>query len=247
MTTDGRLALEARDLRFSYGAGRPVLRGVSLVARAREITVVLGVSGSGKTTLLKLCKGLLAPEGGEVRVLGEPVAAVPYGRLDPRVAYIPQHLGLVRNQSALDNVLAGALGRVPQLPSLVRLLPRAEVERARKLLERLGIGHKTEDNVHALSGGERQRVAIARALMQEPRLVLGDEFVSQLDVLTSREILTIVRTIADEGVAVVMATHELELVNRYADALIVLRDGEKALDRRTGSDGIDDVAGALRR
>ena len=247
MTAARRPALEASDLWFSYSAGRPVLRGVSLTAEAREITMVLGVSGSGKTTFLKLCKGLLGSQRGTVRVLGEPVVASRRSRLDPRVAYIPQHLGLVRNLAVLDNVLTGALGRVAQLPSLLRHLPVAELRRARELLERLGIGHKAVEKVYALSGGERQRVAIARALMQEPRLLLADEFVSQLDVLTSRDILTIVRGIADEGVAVVVATHELELVDRYADAVVVLRDGKKVLDRRAQAESIADIALALRR
>ncbi len=247
MTASRAAALDASDLWFSYGAGRPVLRGLSLAAEAGEITMVLGASGSGKTTLLKLCKGLLAPRRGTVRVLGQPAIAARRGRLDSRVAYIPQHLGLVRSSSVLDNVLAGALARVAQIPSLVRLLPRAEVQRARELLERLGIGHKTEDKAYALSGGERQRVAIARALMQEPRLLLADEFVSQLDVLTSRDILTIVRGIANEGVTVVVATHEMELVDRYADVIVVLRDGEKVLERRARADSVADVALAFRR
>lgn len=247
MTADGCHALEASDLWFSYRAGHPVLRGVSIAAKAGEITTVLGVSGSGKTTLLKLCKGLLGPQRGAVRILGQGVVAARRARLDAGVAYIPQHLGLVRNLSALDNVLMGALGRVPELPSLVRRLPVTEVRRAEGLLERLGIGHKADDKVYALSGGERQRVAIARALMQAPRLLLADEFVSHLDVLTSRDILTIIRSIAAEGVAVVVATHEMEIVDRYADVVIVLRDGEKVLDGRAGTESITDLALALRR
>jgi len=246
MTADRRPALEASDLWFSYSARRPVLRGVSLTAAAGEITIVLGVSGSGKTTLLKLCKGLLGPQRGAVRVLGEPVVAGRRRRLDPGVAYIPQHLGLVRNSGVLDNVLTGALGRVAELPSLLRRLPEDELRRAQALLERLGIGEKAAEKVYALSGGERQRVAIARALMQRPRLLLADEFVSQLDVLTSRDILTIVRGIAAEGVAVVVTTHEMELADRYADTVIVLRDGEKVLDRRAQAETITDIALALR-
>jgi phosphonate transport system ATP-binding protein len=247
MTADTRPALEATDLWFSYRAGRTVLRGVSLEAGVREITMVLGVSGSGKSTLLKLCKGLLAPQQGAVRVLGRPVVATRRSRLDPCVAYIPQHLGLVRNLGVLDNVVTGALARVAQVPSLLHRLPGAEVRRARELLDRLGIGHKAHEKVYALSGGERQRVAIARALMQEPRLLLADEFVSQLDVHTSRDILSIVRGIANDGVAVVVATHELELVDRYADSLVVLRDGEKVMDRRARTENIADIALALQR
>jgi phosphonate transport system ATP-binding protein len=209
--------------------------------------MVLGVSGSGKTTLFKLCKGLLAPQRGTVRVFGEAVVTARRSRLDPSVAYIPQHLGLVRNLGVMDNVLTGALGRVAALPSLVRHLPAAEVQRAQNLLAQLGIGHKAEEKVYALSGGERQRVAIARALMQRPRLVVADEFVSQLDIVTTSEILSIVQDIAREGVAVVVATHEMDLVERYADAVIVLRDGEKVLDRRAQAGNTADLAVALRR
>ena len=246
MIEPGRPALEASDLWFAYSAGRPILRGVSVTAHAGEITMLLGVSGGGKTTLLKLCKGLRAPQRGTVRVHGETVVAGRRSRLDPAVAYIPQHLGLVLNQSVLDNALMGALARVPELPSLAHRIPFAERRRAEDLLARLGIGHKAGDKAYALSGGERQRVAVARALMQEPRVLLADEFVSQLDVLTSREILTVVRGIADAGVAVVIATHEIELVDRYADSVVVLRDGEKVLDRRVRPEGTADLAVALR-
>lgn len=246
MTGNERPALDANDVWFSYGAGRPVLRGVSLAAEAHRVTMILGVSGSGKSTLLKLCRGLLAPQRGTVHVLGDRVAASPRGRLDPRIAYIPQHLGLVRNRTALDNVLTGALARLRAVPSLLALAPRAEVARARELLERLGIGGKAAEGVYALSGGERQRVAIARALMQEPRVVLADEFVSQLDVLTTRDILTCVRGIAGEGVAVVVTTHEMELVERYADVVVVLRDGEKVLDRDATRQSVADLEVALR-
>jgi phosphonate transport system ATP-binding protein len=246
MSAVRRPALEANDVWFAYRADRPVLRGISLTAECREITMVLGVSGSGKTTLLKLCKGLLPPQRGTVTVFAERVIAGRRRRLDSAVAYIPQHLGLVRNLTVLDNVLTGALGRVRQLPSLLRHVPRVELRRARDLIGRLGIGHKADDKVYALSGGERQRVAIGRALMQEPRVLLADEFVSQLDVLTTRDILAVVRDIANDGVAVLVATHEIELVDLYADSVIVLRDGEKVLDRRARAEGVADIEVALR-
>ena len=246
MIDAGRPVLEAGDVWFSYSAGRQVLRGVSLTAKPGEITMVLGASGSGKTTLLKLFKGLLAPRQGSVRVLGAPVVSARRARLDPRVAYIPQHLGLVRTLSVLDNVLAGVLGRVPPFPSLLRRFPHAQVARARDLLNRLGIGNKAETRAHSLSGGERQRVAIARALMQAPRILLADEFVSQLDIHTSRDMLTIVRSIVDTGVTAVVATHEVELVDRYADSVVVLRNGEKVLDRRAWPEAVTDIVRALR-
>jgi len=209
--------------------------------------MILGMSGSGKTTLLKVCKGFLFPQRGEVRVLGEPVlSAQRRGRLDHRVAYIPQQLGLVRTLSGLDNALTGALWRVGRVPSLLKLMPNDEVRHAREILARLGIGDKADEKVYALSGGERQRVAIARALMQRPRVLLADEFISDLDPLTGAEIMAIIRDIVRSGVAVIMTTHEMDVVRSHADHVIVLREGEKALDL-CGLPAVEDIISALRR
>jgi phosphonate transport system ATP-binding protein len=231
---EARPALEANDVSFAYGTGRPVLRGITLDTAPREVTMILGLSGSGKTTFLKICKGLLAPRRGTVRVFGEPVVPrVGRGRLDPGVAYIPQQLGLARTLSAMDNVLTGALAHVPVAPSLVRAVPADVRRRGEDLLERLGIRRKADEKVYALSGGERQRVAIARALMQKPRLLLADEFISDLDPVTSETIMRIVRDIADTGVGVVITTHEMDVVRDYGQHVVVLRDGQKVLDKRT--------------
>ena len=231
MTGPARPALEAKGVWFGYGRDRPVLRGVDLCALPGELTLILGVSGSGKTTLLKLCRGLQRVRSGSIEVLGRPVVAHLRGRLDPQVAYIPQQLGLVRSASALENVLAGALSRVATIPSLFGF-PSREVERARGILAGLGIDRKAPQPVHALSGGERQRVAIARALMQGARLILADEFVSQLDPVTTEETMVLMRGIAQQGVAVVQTTHELEVAERHADLVVVLRDGTKVMESR---------------
>jgi phosphonate transport system ATP-binding protein len=242
----GLTALRVDDAWVSYVPRRPVLRGVSLEAHAGAVTMVLGMSGSGKTTLLKLCKGLLSPQRGEVRVLGAPVVPAQYrGRLDSRVAYIPQQLGLVRTLTALDNAVTGAFARIGAVPSLLKLMPENELRQARELIARLGIGHKADEKVYALSGGERQRVAIARALMQQPQVLLADEFISDLDPLTSAEIMAIVRDIVVSGVAVVMTTHEMDVVRGHADHVIVLRDGEKVLDTQ-GVPDPESITSALR-
>jgi phosphonate transport system ATP-binding protein len=229
--------MEVTDLSFAYSKGRPVIRALDLEAYEGEVAMILGLSGSGKTTLLKLCKGLLAPLSGTVRVLGEPVVTAPgRGRLDPRVAYIPQQLGLVRTVSALENVLMGALGRVTAPASVAGWLPEPEHRRARELLARLGIEAKAQEKVFALSGGERQRVAIARALMQDPRVLLADEFISDLDPVTTETIMAVVDEIARRGVTVVMTTHEMEVVRDYAGHVVVLRGGAKVMDVRTRPD-----------
>jgi phosphonate transport system ATP-binding protein len=224
-------ALEMSDVWFGYSRERQALKGVNLIALPGKVMMILGVSGGGKTTLLKLAKGFLAPQRGSVTALGRQVASrAGTRRLDPRVAFIPQHLGLVRGRTALENTLTGALGRVGALRSLLGLFPRECQVEARRTLESLGVAHKAGERVSHLSGGERQRVAIARALMQRPQLLLADESVSHLDPVTGAEIMELICTATRGGVTVVMTTHQLELVSRYADRVVVLRDGEKALD-----------------
>lgn len=224
-------AVSARDLWFWYERGRPVLQGVNFAAATGAVTMVLGASGSGKTTLLKLIKGLLTPRRGELHVLGRLVpAGTARVSLDARVAYIPHQLGLVRSLSVLDNALIGALPRIGTIRSLLHCVPRRELERAHATLAALGIAHKACERAFFLSGGERQRVAIARALLQQPQLIVADEFLSQLDAVTSAEIMVRMRDIIADGVTLVMSTHELELVPRYADRVVVLRDGRVALD-----------------
>lgn len=226
------IAVSVRDLWFGYGASTPILRGVTLEARAGEMTVILGESGGGKTTLLRILKGLSIPQQGAVEVLGAPLRRGRLGRLDARVAYIPQQLGLIRSQSVLSNVLTGALGRLGTWRSLLGPVPAEYTREAEALLESLGIADKTSVAVQTLSGGERQRVAIARSLMQHPSVILADEFVSQLDVVTSREIMALARAVTDRGVTLVMTTHELDLAREFADRVVVLRHGIVALDVR---------------
>ncbi len=239
-------ALVAERLSYAYRRGRPVLRDVSFEAQSGEVLAILGTSGSGKTTLLKICRGLLGSREGSVRVLGQPVHAR-RGALDPRIAYIPQQLGLVRSLSVQDNILVGALAR-RGAAGLLRLGTSDLERRALEIAQRLGIAHKLGEKAYALSGGERQRVAIARALLQGARVLLADEFISQLDPLTTSEIMRLVRQVADDdGVAVVMTTHEHEIVREHADRAIVLRDGAKVVDVRTRSVALAEITRALGR
>lgn len=224
-------AVEAIGLSCWYVPGRPVLRDIELAVSPRSLCMILGPSGSGKSTLLKVIKGLVQPHAGTLSLFGEQVTATSglrsRDRLRRLVAWIPQNLGLVRNMTVIDNVLTGALGRVGTVASLMGAFPLVLREEALATLESLGIRTKAEERVFSLSGGERQRVAIARALMQHPRLVLADEFVSQLDPLTTREMLDIVTSIARTGVTFLITSHEVELVAEYGDRVVVLRDGRK--------------------
>jgi phosphonate transport system ATP-binding protein len=227
-------ALDMRDVWYGYAYSPPVLKGIDLRIAPGTMTMLLGSSGSGKTTLLKLAKGLLTPLRGSISALGRPLERRRnlWGarRLDHRVAYIPQQLGLVRSLSVIENVLTGALWKTGRLSSLIKIFSEESREEANRLLKAMGIAHKAGEKAYALSGGERQRVAIARALMQKPRLILADEIISQLDRGASAEIMEVVRANVAQGVALVMATHNLDAVARYADRVVLLHEGEKSLD-----------------
>lgn len=220
--------VDIHNLSFAYNEKQLVLRGVNLEITEGSVVMIIGKSGSGKTTLLKLIKGLLQAPQEEIRLFGEQLQWKRWS-CDPHIAYIPQQLGLVKSLSVKDNVLMGALSQVGTLPSILHIFSKNLQSQAQAILQELGIAHKTGEKVYYLSGGERQRVAIARALMQQPKLVLADEFVSQLDQVTTSEIMKIVREIAQKGITFIITTHELSVL-RHAQRLIILREGEKVWD-----------------
>ncbi len=222
-------AVDVRDLWAAYRPGEWVLKGLSLQVPKGEVWVVMGASGAGKTTLLKVLAGLLPFQRGTVEVMGFRLQGEPPRAFRQVVGYIPQQLGLVRGLTALENVLLGSLARHGGLGPTVGLFPRREVARARDYLAMLGLADKAGARVFNLSGGERQRVAIARTLMQDPQLILADEFVSDLDLPRAARILETLRELVRErGLTLVMNLHEIQLVQELADHVVVLKDGEVA-------------------
>ena len=203
-----------------------MLKGVNLKVPQGAFMALLGSSGTGKTTLLKLLAGLLWPSQGRVEVLGHRLDGAVPRTLRAQIGYIPQQLGLVRNMTALENVLLGSLARRRGPLTLMGLFPREETDRAHACLASLGLAEKARERVQSLSGGQRQRVAIARTLLQRPNLVLADEFVSDLDLPLAAELLETVREVARrEGITFLMAMHELPLVQRFSDEAAVLNKG----------------------
>ena len=175
------ISLRAEGLWFAYRETDWILKDVCLSVPSGQITIIMGPSGTGKTTLLKILAGILTPSRGHVEVLNHNITNQSQRSMASLIGYIPQQLGLVRNLTALENVLMGALGRCGNGSALLGLFPREEVKKAEAALDLMGIAHKTNEKVFRLSGGERQRVAIARTLLQHPRVVVADEFVSDLD------------------------------------------------------------------
>jgi phosphonate transport system ATP-binding protein len=222
---NGALALHADGVSFSY-RNHEVLTDVSLAVPVGRHTVIMGPSGAGKTTLLRILAGILVPARGRVTVLNEPIEGRSPRELSSFVGYIPQQLGLVRSLSALDNVLMGALGRLGNVRAVMGLFPSQEVGRAEAALDLMGIAHKRLESVVRLSGGERQRVAIARTLLQRPRVVIADEFASDLDLEMAWEILGRIRSAADQQqITFVMSMHRHGLARHFGDEVLKLEHG----------------------
>ena len=199
--------------------GRLLLDGVDLYAPCGFIMAVTGPSGSGKSTLLAVLAGLISPRQGTVRWGGEPVRVA-----DPRpgrgVGVVLQGYGLLPVLTAHENV---------ELPLQLAGTPRAEIaERAKAALERAGLGAdqlQRDRLVEELSGGQLQRVAVAWALVIEPGLLLADEPSSELDALSRDVVLGALRSVADTGAVVVVATHDPEVAAALCDREIHLSDG----------------------
>jgi putative ABC transport system ATP-binding protein len=211
MTADplaGAVALEARGITVRR-AGRAVLDGVSLLARPGQILAVTGPSGAGKSTLLGVLAGVLTPDAGQVTGRPEPG--------DERtVGIVLQGHGLLSILSAVENV---------GLPLQIRGHAAGDtVARAHAALERAALPDHDDRLVEELSGGQQQRVSVARALVIEPALLLADEPTSELDAVTRDQVMLALRTEADRGAVVVVATHDEEVAER-CEAVLHLLDG----------------------
>lgn len=221
------MALRAENVWFSHRNHDYVLKDVSISIPAGRHTVIMGSSGAGKTTLLRVFAGILKPNRGQIIVFEQTIDGRGQRALSPLIGYIPQQLGLVRHLSALDNVLMGALGRLGDGKSLLGLFPRGEIDAAHAALDMMGIDHKSSEQVFHLSGGERQRVAIARTLLQRPRVVVADEFASDLDLAMAYEILGRIRdAAAKEKITFIMSMHRIGLARQFGDEVLALQNGE---------------------
>ncbi|MEX2211110.1 MAG: amino acid ABC transporter ATP-binding protein [Gaiellaceae bacterium] len=207
-------------VRKSFGDNL-VLDGIDLSVTAGEVLVVIGRSGSGKSTLLR-CINLLEPiQGGRILLEGEEITrkGADVSAIRQRIGIVFQQFNLFPHLTAIDNLTLAA--------RRVRRHPRDQAEeRARALLDRVGLAEKADQHPHQLSGGQQQRVAIARALMMDPHVMLFDEVTSALDPELVGEVLVVVRDLARElGMTMIVVTHEMQFAREVGDRLVFMDQG----------------------
>ncbi len=216
--TDSAL-LTLRGITAGYGSARGVLRGVDLTCAPGELLGVLGANGCGKSTLLRVASGALRPLAGTVTVEGDDVAELSPRAIARRVAVLPQESGPLFPMTVLDVVL---LGRHPWQPAFA-FEGEEDVAIARDALAQVDAAPLADRDVSTLSGGERQRVFLARALCQGGRVLLCDEPTSHLDLRHETSVFRLLRSVADDGRAVVVVTHDVNLAAQVCDRVLFLR------------------------
>ena len=198
-----------------------VLTDIDLEIQPQEVVVVVGPSGSGKSTLLRCTNLLEEIQEGEIRLDGVPLTAkeTNINQLRQRIGMVFQSFNLFPHLTALENVSLA--------PREVKGYTEAEAnDIAQELLEEVGLGEKTESFPNQLSGGQQQRVAIARALAMDPDLMLFDEVTSALDPELVGEVLNVMRDLAEEGMTMMVVTHEMGFAREVGDRIVLMSEGE---------------------
>ncbi|MCE7860274.1 MAG: phosphonate ABC transporter ATP-binding protein [Chloroflexi bacterium CFX2] len=221
--------LRIENLTKIYTGGVQALTDVSFEVPKGQFLAVIGLSGSGKSTLLRCINRLIEPTSGKVLWNDIDVTAASdeeLRRIRRKIGMVFQHFNLVHRSSVLTNILAGRLGYVNPAWSLLNRFPKSDMENAYKQLERVGIADKANHRADELSGGQQQRVGIARAMMQNPDMILADEPVASLDPVLAHSIMQYLEKInKEDGVTVLCSLHFLDLVHRYANRVIALKEG----------------------
>ncbi len=217
--TNGTPILAIRQLEKWFGPLH-VLRGIDLDVREREVVCLVGPSGSGKSTLLRCINRLEAPTSGQVLLDGQDIAArgAKLVAVRRQIGMVFQSFNLFPHMSVLQNVMEGPLTALK--------VPRAEAEAiGHELLWKVGLAEKAHARPSQLSGGQQQRVAIARSLAMRPRIMLFDEPTSALDPELAVEVLTIMKQLADEGMTMLVVSHEMPFVHRVSGRVVMMDGG----------------------
>lgn len=223
--------IELKDVRKSFGKNE-VLKGINLHVDKGEVVVIIGPSGSGKSTVLRTMNYLEEPTSGQVIVDGMDLSDKnKLNAVRTEVGMVFQNFNLFPHMTVLDNLTLA--------PVNVRKMDKKEAQDiAMKLLERVGLADKAQMYPDSLSGGQKQRVAIARALAMKPKVMLFDEPTSALDPEMVREVLDVMKLLADEGMTMVIVTHEMGFAKEVADRVLFV-DGGQILENGTPAQVFD--------
>ena len=213
--------LAVSDVRAKYGA-LEVLKGIDFSIEKGEIAALVGPSGSGKSTVLRALMGLTPITGGHVELAGERMnysSAKEVRAARDRMAIVFQQYNLFQNMTVMQNLTLA--------PLKIKKWKKAEVEaEARRLLGVVGLSDKADSYSDQLSGGQQQRVALARALALKPQILLLDEVTSALDPELVNEVLDAIRKLADEGMSMIIVSHEMAFVREVADKVVFMDAGQ---------------------
>ncbi len=215
--------LQARNIKKSFHQ-QPVLKNIDLTMEKGDVVVILGPSGSGKTTFLRCLNHLETADEGELELAGEQynLAAVTkkeVHQLRQKTAFVFQHYNLFRNKTALENVTEGLI--------YGRSIAKEEALRSsREALAKVGLAEYADYYPHELSGGQQQRVGIARGIALKPEVILFDEPTSALDPELIGEVLAVMKQLADEGVTMIIVTHEMGFAREVASKVVFMDEGE---------------------
>lgn len=208
--------------------GTEVLHGIDLTVRRGEVVAVLGPSGSGKTTLLRCANFLERADAGTMELGGATYDLASADRraiseVRKKTGFVFQNYNLFRNRTVLGNVTEGLI--------VARKMPRAEAEsRARACLEHVGMADRGDAYPVQLSGGQQQRVAIARAMATDPEIIYFDEPTSALDPELTGEVLAVMRRLAEEGMTMLVVTHEMGFARNVADRVVFMEEGRVVVE-----------------
>ena len=218
--------IQLQDIHKTYHTGEVdvhAVRGVSLGIAQGEFVALMGASGSGKSTMMNIIGCLDRPTQGKYSLDGIDVSQLGRDELadirNQKIGFVFQGFNLLSRTSALENV------ELPMLYNRQRLTGSSQRERALKALDTVGLADRADHKPNQLSGGQQQRVAIARALSNQPSLLLADEPTGNLDTRTSIDIMGVFQKLNDQGMTIVMVTHELDIA-QYTKRMVVMRDGK---------------------
>ena len=211
--------IEVKGIKKAFG-DHEVLKGVDFAANKGEVTCIIGSSGSGKSTLLRCINLLETPDEGQILYHGEDIlsGAVNMPRYHAKVGMVFQQFNLFPHLTVLENICIA--------PMKVKKVPRAQIERtAMELLARVGLAEKAKAYPGQLSGGQKQRVAIVRALAMDPEVILFDEPTSALDPEMVGEVLSVMQKLAQEGLTMLVVTHEMGFARAVASEVVFMDQG----------------------